>query len=431
MRYLVVGMGKSGFAVANRLNREGCAFDTFDDRLSESKCRETLGEIQFNHFNKPEMVPASSYSEAIISPGISIRHPLLNALRSAGTALVGEIEFAFRRCQGNLVAVTGSNGKSTTATLIHHILSGCGLSSRLCGNIGLPFTDCVDAAPDVVYVAEISSFQMEHVQTFAPDVGILLNIAPDHIDRHGSFEAYRDAKLQMFAFQKAHQWAVLPADFPVAHPGAGITMTVPSHSARWDGECLKIGESFTLNAAQIPLLGDHNRQNALFSCLAATYFGLSSDQVAQAIATFQGLPHRLERLGEWEGRIWINDSKATNVHATQAAVTAMEQPYVLILGGCDKGERFDSLNLETRPPKAIVAYGETGPAICQDLAAFKPVYIADFEAACRQAHQLASSGDAVLLAPACASFDQFTSYTHRGDSFRNLFHQLGGAGCRV
>jgi len=423
MKRLIVGMGKSGQAVARRLDLEGATYDVFDDRLDLEAVRERLGHVRFGSFTTVDGIQPEIYGEVVVSPGVSIRHPVLARFAGGNATVMGELEFAFRRCKGRVVAVTGSNGKSTTVTMIDHILSRCGFPSRLCGNIGRPFTDLVDEAREAIYVLEVSSFQLEHIQTFCPQVGVLLNVAPDHIDRHGSFEAYRDAKLKLFMNQRPEHWAVFPANFPVKPPGKGRVIEVPGSEARWEDGVLQVGERFRLNRSALPLLGAHNLENTAFACTAAHYFGVSGGQVEQALRDFKGLPHRLEVLGEWEGRTWINDSKATNVHATQAAIEAMELPYVLILGGCDKGDRFNRIRFGDHPPKAVVAYGETAAMICEDLAEMNPVKVIDFQAACLKAHQLAGSGAAVLLAPACASFDQFDSFTHRGDAFRSVFRQ--------
>lgn len=427
MRRLIVGMGRSGQAVARHLDKDSGFYDTYDENMTSVSLLQALGHHTFRHFSKVEDVPRRSYDQVVVSPGVPSDHPLLVKLARSGSEILGEVEFAYRKCKGRIVAVTGSNGKSTTVSLIHHILERNGLPSKLCGNIGVPFTACLDPDPATIYVLEVSSFQLEQIHSFAPEVGMLLNIAPDHLDRHGNFEAYRDAKLSLFRYQSTDQWAVFPKDFPVFPPGQGRRIQIPGDFAQWQDEILSIGSNFRLLRSHLNLLGGHNDMNALYACLAAVYFGLSAKQVTQAMKDFRGLPHRLERLGECKGRLWINDSKATNVHATQAAVAAMRQPYVLILGGCDKGERFSELELDQNPPKAIVAYGETGPVICEDLAWAKPHLVPSFEEACIQAHQLAGAGDAVLLAPACASFDQFKSFTHRGEAFRHLFQQLGAA----
>lgn len=425
MHYFVVGMGKSGQAVAKRLHEEQVPFATFDENMTSQEIDQLLDQPEGVHFQEFEAIKPEAYRQVVVSPGVSFHHPLLKRFREHGVPIIGEMEFGFQRNKGKIVAVTGSNGKSTTVSMIHHVLTANGLNSRLCGNIGKPFTACVDEDETAIYVLEVSSFQLEHVERFVPDIGILLNIAPDHLDRHGNFEAYREAKLRLFKLQQPNQWSVYPAGFEPEPPGQGRRMPVPSEDACWKEHTICVGDSFRLDSQGLPLLGHHNRSNALFTCLVANYFHLTGDQVGSALASFKGLPHRLEVLGQVQGRRWINDSKATNVHATQAAVEAMDQPYVLILGGCDKGERFHELGLQNNPPLAIVAYGETAPMICEDLAGFNPEIVADFSQASLRAHQLAGAGQTVLLAPACASFDQFQSFVHRGDCFRDLFAGLG------
>jgi len=422
---LVVGMGKSGMETARYLKNHQIPFHAFDEKKPASAVIDAIGPGDFRYFNERPSV--EDYEFLVLSPGIPLTHPLVIAAREKKVPTLSEIEFAFRQTNGRIVAVTGSNGKSTTASLIHHLLAENGLNTSLCGNIGVPFISCLTNDPQHIYVVEVSSFQMEHVRDFCPEVGLLLNIAPDHLDRHGSMEAYTAAKLIMFARQEAGHLAITHPDFLGQLPGKGEKITVPGPSVELARGIIRAGCDFEIPNSCLPLLGAHNRMNALFACMAVQYFGLTAEAAARVLPDFKGLEHRMEKVGIYKDVLWINDSKATNVHATQAAVYSIEQDYVLVLGGCDKGERFDSLNFQNRAPRAIVAYGEMAPLIMNDLHQWNPVHIHEFDEACLKAHQLAQPGDALLMSPACASFDQFSNFMARGHAFKDLFGKLAGA----
>ena len=427
MRTLILGMGASGTEVAKFLMKRGQPFDTFDDKKDRNTVAAAVEATSFHHYshaNEPEL---GRYRQVVVSPGVDARHPLLARARQQGVDPVSEIELAFNHVRGKVVAVTGSNGKSTTVSLIHHVLLGGGLNAVLCGNIGVPFIAKVSDDPDRIYVLEVSSFQLEHIRRFRPNLGILLNITPDHLARHGGFEAYKRAKLRLFENQEADDLAVVDPDHFRDIPGRAQKLAVPGPEAFQAETEWVVSESYRVPCASLPLLGAHNRLNGLFTCVAAWRMGVPAEVAAQALQSFRALEHRLESVGFYEGRHWINDSKATNGQATQAAVDAMVGPYALILGGCDKGERFRDLDFSRNSPKAVVAYGETAPLICEDLAFLHPVHVHRFEDACLKAHELAGSGSAVLLAPACASFDQFGNFAERGTAFKAIFRRMAVA----
>lgn len=422
--YLVVGIGTSGIETARYLQRHNMAFHAYDQKQPQSVLAGEIGESGYAYFN--QMPQLNGYEAIILSPGIPITHPVIAEARHLNIPVMSEVEFAFRQTRGRVIGVTGSNGKSTTVSLIHHLLVENGLNASLCGNIGVPFISCATQDPHQIHVVEISSFQMEHVQTFCPEVGLLLNISPDHLDRHGSMAAYEEAKLRMFANQQPHHLAYCDPTYLDRLPGQARKYPVPGAKMHVSGAAIIAQDMGSIDSAHLPLLGYHNRLNALFAALAASHFGVSFPDSAKAMQSFTGLPHRMEKVGAHQGRLWINDSKATNTHATQAAVSSMEQGYVLILGGCDKGERFGVLDFSIHPPKAVVAYGETAPLIMEDLKHLSPVHVPQFKQACLKAHELAEPGDAVLQAPACASFDQFKNYMARGDAFKAIYRELAG-----
>ncbi len=423
MKKLVFGMGVTGQEVARYLRRKGIAFDCYDDKKRTADLVEALGFDGFQCFDTAEAPNLSEYDELISSPGPRQDHPLLLRAHAAGVAVVAEVEFAFRQQCGTIVGITGSNGKSTTTSLIHHLLAQAGRRASLCGNIGVPLIARVDDDPTHIYVVELSSFQLENTVDFRAQVALLLNISPDHLDWHGGFAGYERAKLKIFQNQSAADLAVVPPEYAGRVPGQGQQRIVPSAQCREEEGVLRVGANFALPSACIPLLGRHNHANVLFACAAVAFLGMSADEVAAVLPSFKGLEHRMEPVGTYQGRLWINDSKATNGHACQAAVDALDQPYVLVMGGSDKGERFGALDLTRNPPRAIVAYGQTAPMILEDLASYGPEHVHLFREAVLRAHQLAEPGWAVLLSPACASFDQFDNYGHRGRVFRALFKE--------
>lgn len=424
MRKLLVGMGITGLETARFLLREGEPFDCYDDQKSAAELQQELGTHQITLYDKAEQLDLADYELLIVSPGLRQDHPLLQGARTEGLEILAGVEYAYRQQNGIIVAITGSNGKSTTASLIHHLLEEAGRRTSLCGNIGVPLIACVDREPEHIYVLELSSFQLENVKRFRPQVGLLLNLTPDHLDWHGSLEAYQSAKLRLFAQQQPDDLALVPPAYLGKVPGQGRQRAVPSARIREEDGNLQVGATYQVASCQLGLLGKHNRENALYACAVAEHLGLSAQQVAASLATFRGLEHRMERVGSYQGRLWINDSKATNLHAAQAAVDAIEQPFVLIMGGNDKGERFSTLRLDRNKLKALVVYGETAPIIMKDLSHYQPVHEHDFKDATHRAHQLAGEGDAVLLAPACASFDQFKNFTKRGTVFKELFSEM-------
>ena len=420
MKTLVAGMGVSGLETVRFLQRTGGVFETWDERKTVDQiCAEPDISNLTHHQEIPDM---SGFERVVTSPGLGLDHPLLVAARNAGVPIWSEIELAWRHQCGKVIALTGSNGKSTTVSLIHHILAENGFNSHLCGNIGTPFIACANNDPKRIYVLEVSSFQLEHVHAFRPDIGILLNVAPDHLDRHGDLETYRQTKLRLFAQQKAGDLAICDPEHYDMIPGSASPICVPGEKARIADGQFRLNQQFALDQTCLPLLGAHNRLNALFACVVAKEMGLTPSQVGHAMTSFPGLEHRMEKVGEYQGRLWINDSKATNVHAANAAFQSMEQPYVLVLGGSGKGGGFTDLDFGKNLPRAIVAYGQTSQRICTDIAHLNPLQVNDFRQACLKAHQLAQPGDAVLMSPACASFDQHNNYMHRGQMFKELFH---------
>lgn len=345
------------------------------------------------------------------SPGVPGEAPLVVAARERGVPVWSEIELASRLLPNPILGVTGTNGKTTTTELL-----GVMLGARTAGNVGTALSELVERVPpDEWIVCELSSFQLEDVDRFRPRVAVLLNLEPDHLDRHGTFEAYRAAKLRIFENQEEEDVAVVPRGFgPV--PGRGRRVEFDA-------------------ADELPaeplIPGAHNRENAAAATAAARAAGVDDDRIAQALRTFPGVAHRLELVAERGGVRWVNDSKATNTAAARRALTAFgEAPLHLILGGSLKGERFDAFAQEVAAANVTTAYliGEAAAPLADDLAyASVPFLLSTtLERAVAAAASAARPGEVVLLSPACASYDQFRDYEHRGEEFRRLVQNLGG-----
>lgn len=377
----------------------------------------------------------------VVSPGIPPTAPVLRALELSHVPVVSELEFAFQHLRAPVIAVTGTNGKSTTTALCAHMLRASGLDAPAAGNIGRALSEVArsEPAPDWV-VVEASSFQLAGVRTFAPQIGVVTNLSPDHLDRYPSVAAYYADKARLFAnATEASRWVLngddpavleLPGDAPGqryifragggADPGDanGFVDADGWLTLRLDGEPIRL-----VGQDELGILGEHNRANALAAALAAMLAGAELDAIREGLRTFRALAHRLEPVAERGGVLWINDSKATNVASARVALRSMTRPVILLLGGRHKGEAYTGLlpELESRV-RLVIAYGESGPIVESELRGHVPVVRVDgtFEEVVARAAQAARPGDVVLLAPACASYDMFRDYEHRGETFTAL-----------
>jgi UDP-N-acetylmuramoylalanine--D-glutamate ligase len=350
-----------------------------------------------------------------------------------------EIELAWRFLRGRLICITGSNGKTTTTSLIGHILETAGFSVQVAGNIGTPLISRVDISSDAGFtVVEASSFQLESISAFRPDIAVLLNVTPDHLDRHGSIEAYGGAKARMFENQTAEDAAVINADDAVAprYAPAGPRVFWFSREKLVDCGCYLRGDEivFQCDGTEIVLLerkdiglrGSHNLENVLAASSAARLAGAEPDAIAQGVRSFAGVEHRIEYVATISGVEYFNDSKATNVDATLKALDAFPGNVLVILGGKDKGSDYRILRKALRNhARLALLIGSAADKIEAELAGAVPVERADTLARAVEAASLrAQPGDTVLLAPACASFDQFENYEHRGRVFKQLVREL-------
>lgn len=444
---LVVGLGKSGVASALFLKAHGARV-TVSDTKSGDELRNEIPTLLDHGIT----VETGGHGERtfrgqdliVVSPGVPVDAPLLAQARGLGENVIGEVELAAQFLPGPIVAITGSNGKTTTTTLVGEILAAGGLPTLVGGNIGTPAISLAERAkPDTVTVLEISSFQLETIQTFRPKLAVVLNVTPDHLDRHRTFEVYANAKARIFENQQASDFAVLNADDAtcvamVARTRAQVfwfsRQKEVEHGA-WvrEGNILfhdAKGRREILQVSEIPLKGAHNLENVLAAVCAGVLMGCAPDKIRDAVRNFRAVEHRLEFVATIGGVDYYNDSKATNVDATIKALESFPANIHLILGGKDKGSDYTVLNdLLRKRVKRVYTIGAAANKIESQIVSSKDggpevVHSQTLENAIRSAHAAAQPGDIVLLAPACASFDQFKSYEHRGKVFKEFVAAL-------
>ncbi len=437
-RVLVVGLARTGLVTALFSAGYGARVTATDERR-EAELAETAEKLRAAGV-KLELgghVDASFLQQDLIvmSPGVPANLPAVEAARKKNIPVWSEIELAWRFLRGKLVAITGSNGKTTTTALVAHILKTSNIPTLVGGNIGTPLLALVETSTDTaVTVAEVSSFQLETMECFRPEIGVLLNLTPDHLDRHGTFEQYARAKLRMFENQLERDIAVLNADDPEitkrtpAKPHIfwfSRQKRVASGAFLRDNEIIfrnEGSETVLARRDQIPLRGEHNVENVLAACAAAYLAGATPAAIANGVKSFRGVEHRLEFVAEIAGAQFYNDSKATNVDAAVKAVQAFPGPLLVILGGKDKGSPYAPLRdlLQERARVALLI-GEAAEKIAADLQGAVEINRAGtLERAIEIAIERAQPGDTVLLAPACSSFDQFENYEQRGRVFKDL-----------
>jgi UDP-N-acetylmuramoylalanine--D-glutamate ligase len=440
---LVIGLGKSGLACTEVLRELGVTVFAADDQPRERIADAVAAAEAFGarFVTAAELAAVvESLGCAVLSPGVPPTSPLARRMHEANVPVLGEIELAYRLCKAPIVAVTGTKGKSTTTALIGHLLSGCGLAVRVGGNIGNPLIKEVRGAPaDSWVVAEVSSFQLETIRAFKPRVAVLLNVSPDHLDRYHSMEEYAEAKYRICANQALTDWFVGNLDDPkvsVLHWRRGETRVQARQmwfSLRGDDEATMYLRDGVLTyapvagdprpiaimpAAEIPLSGEHNLENAMAALLAALAVGCSPRDLRDALVTFVPMSHRLEPVAEIDGVRYVDDSKATNPAAVVAALRAQDRPIVLIAGGRSKGSDFDAMGAEIRGRvKTLIVIGESAAAIRAVAGDVPAVEAFSMEEAVQQARRQARDGEVVLLSPGCASFDMFASADERGEQF--------------
>jgi UDP-N-acetylmuramoylalanine--D-glutamate ligase len=436
-KVLVVGMKKSGIASAELLVRNGAVVQATDlnplDKLPGAA--ELLSKLNIPFAQQTPAV-FDGNDLIVLSPDVPADLAPLEEARQRGTQVIGEVELAAPFLQGKTIGITGSNGKTTTTSLIGHILQESGVPVQVGGNIGTPLSAMIETSrPDGWNVLELSSFQLETIIDFRAHIALALNVTQNHLDRHHTFENYAAAKGRIFENQTAEDFAVLNAEDPVCvkyadHTAAAVQWfsskqkVTPGASAC--GDKLVLDGRLLMDAADVPIRGRHNLENVLAAGIAAARVGVSHEQIAAAVRTFHAVEHRLEFVRKLSGIDFYNDSKATSVDATLKAIDAFANGLWIILGGKDKGLDYAAL----REPFAAKAHaalliGAAAAKIGDQLQGAVPlVYVNTLDAAVRYGYQHGSAGDTVLLAPACASFDQFKSYEHRGEMFKQFVREL-------
>lgn len=441
----VVGLAASGVAAIAFLSKKGARIVATDlrpaselndvlEKISGMDVKLELGGHPGRIFEQADMI--------VVSPGVPKDiGPLLKA-KEQGVPILSELELAARHISAPMIAVTGTNGKSTTVALIGEIMkTALGEDAVFVGgNIGTPITKMLMMDTSIeVAVIEVSSFQLEFADTIAPRIALMLNISPDHLDRYRDFREYTDTKQKIFANQSNTDFAIVNVDDPLAkamlpslraRPVTISQCEKPAHGMWINKEVLEYrsgdGQSGEIKVSDVPLHGRHNLMNVMAAACAALAFGVGMDVVRQAVRGFSGLSHRLELVRETGGIKFYNDSKATNAGAVQAAVTGLSEPIILLMGGQAKGCTFSELARNiSRRVKQVVTFGESAESIRSDMnAKIKVCAVETIGQAVAEAKKTAAPGDAVLLAPGCASFDQFRDYGHRGETFKRLVMEI-------
>ena len=444
-RVLVVGLGKSGLSSALFLRAQGAQVTVSDTRSAEALAKEIPALLEAGimvesgghgllTFRRQDLI--------VVSPGVPMDTPEVKQVKAFGLPVIGELELASRFLNGRVVAITGSNGKTTTTTLVGKIFGDAGISTLVGGNIGLPVIDLVaTSTADTVSVLEVSSFQLETTEQFRPWIAVVLNITPDHLDRHGNFENYAAAKTRITERQEADDFLVLnaedkPTQMVAAKTRAQIYWFSPRRPVKQGafvhGESIffiaKEGAKAepVMPVAEITLKGAHNIENVLAAVCAARLAGIPTEKIRASVAGFKGVEHRLEFVRLLRGVEFYNDSKATNVDAAMKAVSSFAGGVHLILGGKDKNSDYGTMApLLKERVKVVYTIGSAAEKIERQLqGVVKIVSAGTMQAAVTEAAKAAEAGDVVLLAPACSSFDQFENYEHRGQVFRQLVSDL-------
>ena len=443
-RVAVYGLGVSGRAAAELLVGHGVEVVGVDDRpQGELDVEKLVGSVVAELRSADDPKALDGVDGVVLSPGVPLDRPLLAAARREGLAVIGEVELAFHLLEGEVVGITGSNGKSTTTALTGAMLEAAGRRVEVCGNIGAALSSRVEGDPGRVFVVELSSFQLESVDRFHPHSAALLNLSADHLDRHGDLARYRAAKAAIFSRQTARDLAVLNAcDAGVATLGVIARRRFFSSCEEVDDGCYLAGDVVVETApgsrpnelfhrSAVPLPGPHNLENAMAAALLARAHGAAPRHVEAGMKGFRGLPHRLELVIERRGVAWYDDSKGTNLAATERSLEGFPDGKVLIiLGGRDKGGDPSRLvSLVAKKARRVYLIGEAAPRFARALepdVAFED--LGTLERAVARAGEEARAGDVVLLSPACSSFDQFPNFAERGRTFKRLVLARTGGG---
>ena len=434
-RVVILGGGESGYGSAVLAQSKG--FDTFlsdAGTLSEKYRSLLLAEgIAFEEGGHTEELITSA-DLVVKSPGIPDKAPMIVRLRELGVPIVSEMEFAFPFSKGKTICITGSNGKTTTTTLTHRILAEAGWDVAVGGNIGESYALTVARGDKEWYVLELSSFQLDGCHDFRADVGVLMNITPDHLDRYGyNFQNYVDSKMRIIRNQSSDDHFIYLGDDEVVgrevaklHPVATLSPFAKSNIVEGVARVEVGGRSLAIELDKLHIKGLHNAYNAMAASLAALAAGVEEEQILSTLYSFEGVEHRLEKVCVIDGVEWINDSKATNVDSVWYALESMTRPTVWIAGGTDKGNDYEPLmEFVGRKVKTLVCMGVNNSKLIDNFSGIVPVYnTSSLDEAVEVCRQVAQSGDTVLLSPACASFDLFRNYEERGRLFKERVRAL-------
>jgi UDP-N-acetylmuramoylalanine--D-glutamate ligase len=425
---VVVGMARSGRAAVSLLADRGARVTAVDQAVAQ------VPDLRVPIL--PQTAPSFADADLIVlSPGVAADLEALGPARDRGVPVIGDLELASWFLQGEIIGITGSNGKTTTTALTGHILKSSGIAAQVGGNIGTPPCSMVNTSqPGQWNVIELSSFQLETIDTFRAHIGVALNVTPDHLDRHYTFERYAAAKARLFENQRAGDFAVLNADDNITRTFAKsavpifFSSTQSAQGASLEHHRITLDGTHLMEATEVPLRGTHNLENTMAAAIAAHLAGATHEQIREAVKTFPGVEHRLEFVRDLDGVAWYNDSKATNVDATLKAIAAFDGGLWIILGGKDKNTDYTPLAEPLKAKaRAVLLIGAAAEKIEAQLRGAVPMIpCGTLEAAVHEARVQAQSGDTVLLAPACASFDQFENFEHRGREFKRLIQALDG-----
>ncbi len=440
--FLVLGLSKSGQAAAEFLLEQKAIVYVYDDLMNErvEQMAKSLEEKGAKRIKKEQLSSANDICDVLVlSPGVPIDHPLAIDFRRHKKAVVGETELAARHLTNPVVAVTGTNGKTTTVSMLAGVLNKGGIAAQACGNIGEPMLHLYNQNRETVAVAEISSFQLETLNSLRPHIAIILNIAEDHLNRHYNMENYVFLKAKLFKNCTESEFVILNYDdenvrnFAEKTKANTVFFSVYERvrGAYYEDGDLYFGKEKIMSADDLPMNGLHNVQNALAVIAAAKIMGIKSEIIASSLSDFKGIKHRIEKVGEYHGVTYVDDSKGTNVDATLKAIASMKEETILLLGGKNKGYDYHKLFAVLAKSKVVYAvlYGENRFSLlksARECGFHKFTFCESFEFAVRIAALRAKAGQTVLLSPASASFDEFASYEERGDKFVEIIQSLDG-----
>ena len=436
-RILIVGLGTSGTAVARFLTRLGKRIGIADEK-TEDKLTDAIASLQgipyTGHFGPHCESDFTAYPMIVLSPGVDTELPVIQAARSAGVRVIGEMELASSFVSEPIIAITGTNGKTTTTSLIGEIFNRALRPVFVGGNIGNPLINYLSGGTKAsAVIVEVSSFQLETIESFKPSTALLLNITEDHLDRYRSYDEYKAAKYRIFDNQTSSDFSIIRHGLEVATKGSPRILTFSATNEVREGAFAKgatlyvrfDGKESSFRRDISPLVGVHNTENILAAILTARIHGIDDNIIEDALRRFRGLPHRVEFIRAVRDVSFYNDSKATNVDATKRALEGFDKNVILIAGGKDKGGSYKAIRDESARIKALILIGEARDRIAAELFDVIPTFgESDLTSAVYAAFSRASAGDVVLLSPMCSSFDMFTSYKDRGNTFRRIVESL-------